>query len=183
MKKFFKDFPICVWIIIQLNGLKSCIPPVRKSAKIFSSGSEMQPPRRKRDSAWPEMDFFKCVNVRLRELWLCVCWPPHITVRVTYGLAFKSPSERVQHSSFRCEKHSCSCYNFTHEKHVTVYIYFLYFHMLLFDFSWIRYSVEDTDPRSDAFLTPGSGIGKKSRSESRMNIPDHISEKLEQFLG
>jgi hypothetical protein len=30
-----------------------------------------------------------------------------------------------------------------------------------------------------AFLTPGSGMGKKSRSGSGMNIPDHISESLE----
>jgi hypothetical protein len=32
---------------------------------------------------------------------------------------------------------------------------------------------------SGDFLTPGSGIGKKSRSGSGMNIPDHISESLE----
>jgi hypothetical protein len=32
------------------------------------------------------------------------------------------------------------------------------------------------DPRSDAFLSPGSGIGKKSRSG---NITDHISQSLE----
>jgi hypothetical protein len=31
----------------------------------------------------------------------------------------------------------------------------------------------------DAFLTPGSGMGKKSRSGSGMNIPDHITECLE----
>jgi hypothetical protein len=30
---------------------------------------------------------------------------------------------------------------------------------------------------------PGSGMGKKSRSGSGMNIPDHISESLETFLG
>jgi hypothetical protein len=35
------------------------------------------------------------------------------------------------------------------------------------------------DPGSGAFLTPGSGMGKKSRSESGMNIPDNISESLE----
>ncbi len=33
--------------------------------------------------------------------------------------------------------------------------------------------VADPDPGSGAFLTPGSGIGKKSGS--RMNNPDHIS--------
>jgi hypothetical protein len=37
----------------------------------------------------------------------------------------------------------------------------------------------DPDPRSGAFLTPGSGMGKKSRSGSGMNIPHHISERLE----
>jgi hypothetical protein len=35
------------------------------------------------------------------------------------------------------------------------------------------YSV--ADPGSGAFLTPGSGMGKKSRSGSGMNNPDHIS--------
>ncbi len=35
------------------------------------------------------------------------------------------------------------------------------------------------DPGSGAFLTPGSGMGKKSGSGSGMNIPDHISESLE----
>jgi hypothetical protein len=41
-------------------------------------------------------------------------------------------------------------------------------------------------PGSGAFFTPGSGIrdGKKSRSGSGMNIPDHISESLETtFFG
>jgi hypothetical protein len=32
--------------------------------------------------------------------------------------------------------------------------------------------------RDPVFLTPGSGIGKKSKSGSDMNIPDHISESL-----
>jgi hypothetical protein len=36
-------------------------------------------------------------------------------------------------------------------------------------------SVAEPDPRSGALLTPGSGMGKKSRSESGMNIPDHIT--------
>jgi hypothetical protein len=40
-------------------------------------------------------------------------------------------------------------------------------------------SVADADPGSGAFLTTGSGMGKKSRSGSGMNIPDHISEILE----
>jgi hypothetical protein len=40
-----------------------------------------------------------------------------------------------------------------------------------------RFSV--TDPGSGAFLTPGSGMGKTSRSGSGMNIPYHISVRLE----
>jgi hypothetical protein len=43
-------------------------------------------------------------------------------------------------------------------------------------------SVADPDPGSGAFLTPGSGMGKKS--ESGMKNPDHISKCLETiFLG
>jgi hypothetical protein len=38
---------------------------------------------------------------------------------------------------------------------------------------WIR--IQDPVP----FLPPGSGMGKKSRSGSGMNVPDHISESLE----
>jgi hypothetical protein len=34
------------------------------------------------------------------------------------------------------------------------------------------------NPGSGAFLTSGSGMGKKSRSGSGMNKPDHISESL-----
>jgi hypothetical protein len=30
-------------------------------------------------------------------------------------------------------------------------------------------------------MGPGSGMGKKSRSGSGMNVPDHISESLETF--
>jgi hypothetical protein len=37
------------------------------------------------------------------------------------------------------------------------------------------------DPGSGAFLTPGSEMGKKS--ESGMNIPDHISESFEKIFG
>jgi hypothetical protein len=51
---------------------------------------------------------------------------------------------------------------------------------------WLYFSVADLDPGSGAFLTPvsgirdqGSGMGKKSRTGSGMNIPDHISESLE----
>ncbi len=45
-------------------------------------------------------------------------------------------------------------------------------------------SVADPDPGSGAFLTPGSGMGKKSGSGSEMSNPDHISERLEIiFLG
>jgi hypothetical protein len=35
-------------------------------------------------------------------------------------------------------------------------------------------SVADPDPGSGAFLTPGSGMGRKSASGSGMNNPDHI---------
>jgi hypothetical protein len=40
-------------------------------------------------------------------------------------------------------------------------------------------SVADPDPGYGAFLTlePGSGMAKKSRCASGMNIPDHISER------
>jgi hypothetical protein len=39
----------------------------------------------------------------------------------------------------------------------------------------VRGSVADPDLRSGAFFTPGSGMGKKTRSGSGgMNIPDHI---------
>jgi hypothetical protein len=38
----------------------------------------------------------------------------------------------------------------------------------------MKVSVADPDP-----VTPGSGIGKKSRSGSGMKITDHISESLE----
>ncbi len=45
-------------------------------------------------------------------------------------------------------------------------------------------SVSVADPGSSAFLTPGSGMGKKSKSGSGMNIPEHISESLETiFFG
>ena len=39
-------------------------------------------------------------------------------------------------------------------------------------------SVADPDPGSGVFMTPGSGIwdGKKTRSGSGMNIPDHVFE-------
>jgi hypothetical protein len=40
-------------------------------------------------------------------------------------------------------------------------------------------SAADPDPRSGAFLTPGSGMGIKLGSESGMNNSDHISESLE----
>jgi hypothetical protein len=32
-------------------------------------------------------------------------------------------------------------------------------------------------------LTPGSGMGKKSRSGSEKNNPDHVSESLETIFG
>ncbi len=40
------------------------------------------------------------------------------------------------------------------------------------------FSVADPDPGSGAFSTPGSGMGKTSRSGSRMNIPEDIAESL-----
>jgi hypothetical protein len=40
-------------------------------------------------------------------------------------------------------------------------------------------SVADPDPGSSTFLTPRSGMGKKSGSGSGMNNLDHISESLE----
>jgi hypothetical protein len=43
-------------------------------------------------------------------------------------------------------------------------------------FRYVGYSVTDPDPRSGAFLTPGSGMVKKPGSG--MNHPDHISESL-----
>jgi hypothetical protein len=35
------------------------------------------------------------------------------------------------------------------------------------------------NPKSGAFLTPGSGMGNKSGSGSRINNPDHYSESVE----
>ncbi len=49
-------------------------------------------------------------------------------------------------------------------------------------FIWVS-SVADPDPGSGAFLTPGSGMGKKSRSRSGMNILDHTSESLEYLIS
>jgi hypothetical protein len=48
----------------------------------------------------------------------------------------------------------------------------------------VEASVADPDPGSDAFLTlyPGSGMGKKSRSGSGMNIPNHISDSLKTII-
>ncbi len=42
-----------------------------------------------------------------------------------------------------------------------------------------RSVISVADPGSGAFLTPGSGMGKKSGSGSKMNNPDYISERLE----
>ncbi len=45
-------------------------------------------------------------------------------------------------------------------------------------------SVADPDPGSGAFLTPGSRMGRKSASGSRMNNPNHIFYSLETtFFG
>jgi hypothetical protein len=38
-----------------------------------------------------------------------------------------------------------------------------------------KFKVADPDP--------GSGMGKKSRSGSGMNIPDHITERIEKIFG
>ncbi len=46
----------------------------------------------------------------------------------------------------------------------------------------LRSSVADTDQGCGAYLTPGSGMGKKSGSGSGMNNPDHISESLESIF-
>ncbi len=45
----------------------------------------------------------------------------------------------------------------------------------------IRYRAvfADPGPGSDAFLTPGSGMGKISGSGSGMNNPDHISRSVD----
>ena len=43
--------------------------------------------------------------------------------------------------------------------------------------TFVKSSVADPDPGSGAFLTPGSGMGKKSGSGT--DNPDHISESLE----
>jgi hypothetical protein len=40
-------------------------------------------------------------------------------------------------------------------------------------------SVANPDPGSGAFLTPGSGMGNKFGSGTRMNIEDHFSKSLE----
>jgi hypothetical protein len=46
--------------------------------------------------------------------------------------------------------------------------------------------LEDTDPGSGAFLTPGSGMDKNQDTDpgsgSGMNIPDHISRALKQYF-
>jgi hypothetical protein len=44
-------------------------------------------------------------------------------------------------------------------------------------------SAADQDPGCGAFLTPGSGIGKKSRSGSGLKILDHILELRNHFFG
>ncbi len=46
----------------------------------------------------------------------------------------------------------------------------------------IRSSVTDPDPGSSAFLTSGSGMGKKSGSRSGMNNPNHNSKSLERIF-
>jgi hypothetical protein len=55
----------------------------------------------------------------------------------------------------------------------------LYFQPYLVTVLRIRDPVPFLTPGSGAFLTPGSEMGKKSRSGSGMIIPDHFSESLE----
>jgi hypothetical protein len=47
---------------------------------------------------------------------------------------------------------------------------------------WEVFSVADPDPGFGAFLTPGSGMGRKSASGSGMNNPDHVFQSLETIL-
>jgi hypothetical protein len=49
-------------------------------------------------------------------------------------------------------------------------------------FTGLFCSVADPDLGSGAFLTPGSGMGRKSASGSRMNNPNHIFYSLETFF-
>jgi hypothetical protein len=49
----------------------------------------------------------------------------------------------------------------------------------LFHIRTVWYSVTAPDPGAGAWLNPGSGMGKKSRSGSGMNIPEHIIERIE----
>jgi hypothetical protein len=44
-------------------------------------------------------------------------------------------------------------------------------------------SFADPNLESDAFLTPRSGMGKKSGSGSGMNNPDHISDSFKTIFG
>ncbi len=47
----------------------------------------------------------------------------------------------------------------------------------------LRIRIRIRDPVPFWPLYPRSGMGKKSRSGSGINIPDHISESLETILG
>ncbi len=51
--------------------------------------------------------------------------------------------------------------------------------VLLWNLLYTVLRIRIQDPGSGAFLTPGSGMGKKSGSGSGMNNPDHISECFE----
>ncbi len=48
---------------------------------------------------------------------------------------------------------------------------------------WILVKPSVADPRSGAFLTPGSGMGETSGSGYGINNPDHISDSLETIFG
>jgi hypothetical protein len=48
---------------------------------------------------------------------------------------------------------------------------------------WGCCSFADPDPGSGAFLDPGSGMDKKSRSGSKIKNPDNFSESLETIFG
>jgi hypothetical protein len=55
--------------------------------------------------------------------------------------------------------------------------YFVTFSVIGTVLYW-QVAISVADPGSGAFLTPGFWMGKKSRSGSGMNIPDHISNSL-----
>jgi hypothetical protein len=81
----------------------------------------------------------------------------------------------------------CVAYFRLSSLYIIIYVFFLCGNKYAFIYLFIYLIISDlfnvlssvADPGSGAFLTPGSGMGKKSRSGSGMNISDHISESLE----